>query len=525
MTIPSLQLPRLKHDRGPSGAGLFPGQSIVRLFTAAAILALTVSCGQRPEQVTRLEFEGARTAHNSGPARGPLRELPGNPRYFTDGSGRAIFLTGSHTWDNRQDIGDRPFRWTEYLLRLRQYNHNFIRLWVWEQPKGLTTGPDPAEPMATLTPELFDRTGPGIAADGGLRFDLTRVNENHLTRLRQRILEARERGIYVSIMLFNGWSIEKKAGGGDPWRYHPFNRENNINGVDGDPNNDGRGTETHTLQVATVTRIQEAYVRRILDTVADLDNVLYEISNESNADSEQWQFHFIKYVKSYEAIRSTQHPVGMTVGVSPSLNESVLRSEADWISPSAEGGYRDNPPPAPGRKVILSDTDHLWGIGGSRSWAWKSFTRGLNVIYMDPWHAQVIPVEPNADLRINMGYIRFYADQMDLAATKPSPQLASSGYCLAAPGSTYLVYLPGVDDGINTRFVARLFKVTSPWIARSVDVDLAATSDTLTVEWLNPRTGEILRTGTIKGGGTLRFVAPFGGDAVLYLSRGSTAER
>jgi len=407
----------------------------------------------------------------------------------------------------------------EYLVRLGQYNHNFIRLWVWEQPKGLTTGPDPAEPMATVSPELFDRTGPGVAADGGLRFDLTKVNETHLARLRQRILEAGERGIYVSIMLFNGWSIEKKAGGGDPWRYHPFNRENNINGIDGDPNNDGRGTETHTLQMPEVTRIQEAYVRKVLDTVADLDNVLYEISNESNGDSKQWQYHFIKYVKSYEAARAAPHPVGMTVGFPPLLNKSVFGSEADWISPSQDDGYKHNPPPALGRKVILTDTDHLWGIGGSRSWAWKSFTRGLNVIYMDPWDSQVIPVQPDADLRVSMGYVRFYADRMDLAAMQPSPQSASSGYCLAAPGTSYLVYLPGVDDGVDTRFVARLFKIASPWIARSVEVDLPATSDTLTVEWLNPRTGEILRTGTTKGGGRLRFVAPFGGDAVLYVSR------
>ena len=28
------------------------------------------------------------------PAKGPLRAHPENPRYFTDGSGKAVFLTG-----------------------------------------------------------------------------------------------------------------------------------------------------------------------------------------------------------------------------------------------------------------------------------------------------------------------------------------------------------------------------------------------------------------------------------------------
>jgi hypothetical protein len=35
---------------------------------------------------------------------GPLRVHPTNPRYFTDGSGKAIYLTGSHTWNNLQEI-------------------------------------------------------------------------------------------------------------------------------------------------------------------------------------------------------------------------------------------------------------------------------------------------------------------------------------------------------------------------------------------------------------------------------------
>ena len=30
----------------------------------------------------------------AGKARGPLRVLPTNPRYFTDGSGKAVYLAG-----------------------------------------------------------------------------------------------------------------------------------------------------------------------------------------------------------------------------------------------------------------------------------------------------------------------------------------------------------------------------------------------------------------------------------------------
>src|SRR5262249_38064061 len=285
-------------------------------------------------------------------------------------------------------------------------------------------------------------------------------------------------------MLFNGWSIDRKGDGGDPWEFHPFNRNNNVNGIDGDPDHDGRGAETHTLQVPSITRIQEAYIRKVIDTVGDLDNVLYEISNESNTESLEWQYHLVKYVKAYEATRPNRHPVGMTPMWPEGPNTGMLLSAADWISTSNEGNYKGDPPAASGNKVILVDTDHLWGIGGERSWAWKSFTRGLKLIHMDPWEARVIPVAANPDLRVTMGYLLFYARRMNLARMKPASILASSGYCLAEPGFSYLVYVPGIDDGVNRRFVARLFKTVSPWVTRRVDVDTTGGASALIVEWL-----------------------------------------
>ena len=56
---------------------------------------------------------------------------------------------------------------------------------------------------------------------------------------------------------------------------------NNINGINGDPSNTGNGdTIQTTSEPAAVLAAQQAYVRKVIDTVGDLDNVLYEISNE-----------------------------------------------------------------------------------------------------------------------------------------------------------------------------------------------------------------------------------------------------
>ncbi|MBC8234274.1 hypothetical protein H8E77_32395 [bacterium] len=451
-------------------------------------------------------------------ATGPLKAHPSNPRYFADGTGKAIYLTGSHTWSNFKDMGKTdpppPFDFEAYLDFLQQHNHNFIRMWTWELS---TYTYDGKLTYAELFP--WQRTGPGTALDGKPKFHLKQLNQAYFDRLRSRVVAAEERGIYVSIMLFEGHGLHASL---TPWCWdgHPFNVHNNINGINGDANGDGRGLETHTLQIPEITALQEIYVRKVIDTVNDLDNVLYEIANESGDYSTEWQYHIIRYIHDYERSKSKQHPVGMTFQYAREnrgTDENLFNSPADWISPGPDLGYRDNPPTEDGSKVILSDTDHLWGIGGNQAWVWKSFCRGLNPIFMDPYreiekddaqdeqkttwtdHLSDAPtLDPRWDpIRRNMGYTLSYANQMNLAAAVPRNDLASTEYCLANPGVEYLIYLP---DGGN------------------VNVDLSAASGRLAVEWLNPNTGERMPGGTTTGGGSREFTSPFSGDAVLYLS-------
>jgi hypothetical protein len=449
-------------------------------------------------------------------ASGPLRVHPTNPRYFADASGRAVYLTGSHTWLNLQDgvLTDPPpaFDYTRYLEFLASHQHNFFRLWTWEQ----STWAVEETPTYHFAPGPFLRTGPGAGLDGKPRFDLTRFNQAYFDRMRQRIMDAGARGMYVSVMLFNGWSVSFPKGGeaaSNPWRGHPFNASNNINGINGDPNGDGSGSEVHTLAVPAVRAVQEAYIRKVVDTVNDLDNVLYEISNESNGDSTPWQYQMITFIKGYQAGKPKQHPVGMTVEWPSGSNAELFASPADWISPNE---YAD-PPPSDGRKVIVGDTDHIWGIGGDRVWVWKSFTRGLHTIFMDQYDDSYrlrgggyTRDNPNdVSLRRNMGYTRQYADRINLAAMTPRGDLASSGYALAnaaAEGGQYLVYLPA--GGV-------------------VSVNLSATSRTLAVEWFNPASGQPVSGSPVAGGATRSFTAPFSGDAVLYIfdSSGVTPRR
>jgi len=203
---------------------------------------------------------------------GPLRVLKDNPRYFTsNSSGRAVYLTGSHTWANLVDIGpkDPPprFDFTACLNWMQKLNHNFIRLWTWE-PVTWNTKANNENKLHTAAPQPWARTGPGMALDSKPKFNLKKFNPAYFNRLRRRISAARDRGIYVSVMLFEGWAMQFSTGA---WESHPFNHQNNVNGIDGDQNKDGKGLEFHTLADPAVTALQEAYVRKVIDTVNDFD--------------------------------------------------------------------------------------------------------------------------------------------------------------------------------------------------------------------------------------------------------------
>jgi len=82
----------------------------------------------------------------------------------------------------------------------------------------------------------------------------------------------------------------------------------------------------------------------------------------------------------------------------------------------------------------------------------------------------------------------------------PSPDLASTKFCLANPGKEYLIYNPSADNASLT---------------------VALKAGKYKYEWFNPSDGKIASTGTIEAkDGSQSFEAPFKGDAVLFLAGG-----
>jgi len=429
------------------------------------------------------------------PKKGPLRVFRANPRYFTDGTGRPVYLTGSHvwwnlvggsTWNAECSYGPaQPFSFEQYLNELATHGHNFIRLWTIESSSWFECGE-----WVRVALHPWSRTGTALASDGLPKFDLEQFDDSYFARLRSRVAAAQQRNIYVSVMLFEGFVPARLS---EAWRGHPFNGANNVNGIDGDVDGDGAGIEVHSLANPAVMRIQERYVRKVINTVNGFDNVLYEIANEASSRSVPWQYHMLDVVRSYERRKPKRHPVGMTLAAPDGWNDQLYRSSADWISPGGKRFLTD-PPAAAGGKVSIVDTDHVCGVCGGWDVVWRNFTRGHNVIFMDPQDSSPSRVVA----RWAMGHTRRYATRMNLARARPLPQLASSGYCLADPTREFLIYQPAGGP---------------------VTVDLRRARGRLVGEWLSPLTGKTTPTG-VRGGARLTLSPPFSGAAVLYLRKG-----
>jgi hypothetical protein len=98
-----------------------------------------------------------------------------------------------------------------------------------------------------------------------------------------------------------------------------------------------------------------------------------------------------------------------------------------------------------------------------------------------------------------MGYIRTYADRMNLAAMTPLGRLASTSHALASPNTAhpeFLVYAPS---------------------GGSFTVNLSNSRGWFAVEWMNAATGAKSAGADVRGGASRTFTPPFRGDAVLYL--------
>jgi hypothetical protein len=453
----------------------------------------------------------------------PLRRSRANPRYF-ENSGGVVFLTGSHTWNNVQDSGPTdpptPLDYNAYVAFLKSKNHNYTRLWAQNLPKsGCENVPSYVQPFP------WKRSGPGRASDGKAKFNLREFDSAYFERLRARVQQAQANGVFVGVMLIEGFGVIQCGRSDDGFPFYAANNINNIHAARGPANWKRTGSfrdirnfpfytryfcrhEWVTGANPAVVEIQKAYVSKVVNTLNEFDNVVWEISNEAGANSTNWQLDLIQFIREAEANLPKKHPVGFTFQYGTTCGgqtETLFQSDADWISPGTDvGDYRglDNgPAPNDGEKVILSDTDHLWGVGGNPLWVWKSFLRGLNVLYMDsPFGDHSMQLKTDDGVRQAMGDVLSFARSLPLAKLVPSTTTCSTGFSMIDQGKEYLCLAPS-----GGRF------------RMDLSVEGAAK---FSLEWFDISTRQRSLGGAYVGSGTQSFVCPSGDKpCILHLKR------
>ena len=161
----------------------------------ATFLGLSAGAVATSQNVDIIVTHGA----HASSAPGPLRVLGSNPGYFATPDGKAIYLTGFHTWTDGMSFANAgTSSFTAMADYMSSFNVNLIRLWeiygiIWPG-------------YGAITPLPFNRSGTCCASDGGNKFDVTSFNATFFNQLKANVQYAASKGMYVmpQLMSFYG---------------------------------------------------------------------------------------------------------------------------------------------------------------------------------------------------------------------------------------------------------------------------------------------------------------------------------
>jgi uncharacterized protein (TIGR03437 family) len=337
---------------------------------------------------------------------------------------------------------------------------------------------------------VYRRTGPGNALDGRPKFDLTQFDQGYFDYWRSIVQYARSKGIVVQLCMLDMWHdakdvVEDDGGPNRTWglRYDYYFNENNINGVN------VASTKDLSNPLHPVFGYQQALLRKIVETLGDLPNIVWEIANESG--ELPWELLHTDYVTAYE--RSNQFYEHLVVPRDLPGHQYVPAQCDNTPSVAHQGLVRAFPQ----NLVLITDNDCTDAATPDlrRGKAWAALTAGAQMdffhfdIAQDSWLA-------SDDAANGMKYVglqrKFISDLgIELAGMVPLDGDVTNGWALGRSGAEYIVYLPngGATSVPSLRSVSRAV-------------------------WFNPRDG-----GSFDAGSGPEFHAPDTNDWVLYVLR------
>lgn len=502
---------------------------------------------------------------------GPLVQSTTNSRYYVRPDGTPVYLTGSHTWDDFQDkdtsASPAPFNLTNFIAMLKADNHNATIVWNRDSPRECNWN---GAPPWNLKPQIWIRSATPGASDGGNKFDLTQFNQPFFDRMASEVSTLQANGIYAIIELFDTADLSFTRCGttspsGDGF---PLTGINNINGVSDGYTSGATGVGAYTMTGNNgITAIQDAYIKKLVDTLNAFPNVLWEVAEEQPGTSFAgtpgyggassltfWAPHILELLKTYEGggtctscsgtptftAKPFLHPAGIGSMNVNDVNDAALYAltNASWIAPTINSNFNNQFPCVPATnnqgKIVIQDTDHSCDASTlvvpatgaindvqARQAVWKTFTNGgSGFIFMDPYVISFTgnnrnpcaspvngicanPMTKYDPLRQTMGYVNLLTPKINNLLAM-TPQAA-----LASTGFALARNIAGGE-----------FVIYAP-SGGAFTVNLTAeVNRSMQVQWFNPLTGAFTTLGPVIGGSaTQSFTPPWGSanDAVLHL--------
>lgn len=439
-------------------------------------------------------------------------QVSGNGRWF-EKDGKTIALFGSGIWTIIPDVSVDIEEHNAWYAKWRA-NANRVALYSFFNAVSDGKGIGP-----------WARTGPGLANDGGLKFDLTKPNEDFWNRARAYFASCERHGICVWLQIFCEPYVEE---GKDRWYINPFNSDNNVNSIPGLPGGAVSGEEAfYDPDNPALMTVQNALVTRLLDeTAGRFGNIVYEIGNEINMDSvtskaAEWQRHWVEFFRAHEKERGVplflsnntrralfEHDAaGFDVvnhhgfwplrvkGADPielarTVSENVRQDFAEFGKPIVNSRPCSDPDRTNYPDIATKDE--------GRRLYWSYFMSGGHIIGFrttnESWKGGTTAEEIIKNLHV-------FIAETPLARMAPSQDIIEgNALCLSAPGEGCALYFP----------VGGSAMLRNPGFTQGA-----------TVRWYDPREGTWTAPRALPPGTDITLTAPDSHDWAVLISAGT----
>lgn len=341
----------------------------------------------------------------------------------------------------------------------------------------------------------YARTGPGDAADGRPKYDLTSFRQEHFDYWADVIAYAQSKDVVVQVCILDfwhahAWLTEDNGDLQHEWglKHDFYQGANNINGID-------VATPAEWVDPDhPVFDVQKALIEQVIDRLGAEPNIIWEVANEATVfqgdDGTAWQLELAAHITSYEQSRGlTPHLVmprdipnheqtpGHHLDPPATIHAEMVARFADDQPLIADNDCCVTPPPLDDRR--------------GRAWACLTAGAHLDLFHFPMRELTELQSQDVADGMRQVGYLGALLTQLgvDLLGMQPSDSLVDNGWCYARVGEEYVVYLPSGGD-----------------------TNVSSLPTTYTATWFNPQDGSTSPAGT---GPT--FAAPDANDWVLHI--------